>query len=142
MLVSQLSNTTYFLSGEVMILSNKHIALALILSVPITNCTNNILGMQLRFYLNDKREIKAHGASAGMDYYEKPEVFEGKDILDVLPHSKETREEILKKFMTAKKQNSTVFASYTLENKNYIAKIVPLNSAEGISYFVKVKNQE
>ena len=125
-----------------MIFSNKNIVFTLVFLALVTSSANNTFAMQLSFYLNNLRQIIAYGANEDMKYYEKPETFTGKDILDVLPLSNDSREEILNQFILAKEKKIITYVNYTLENSEYTSKIIPLCGKEGDSYFVKVTNKK
>ncbi len=122
-----------------MILSRKTPFLILTLSTLITSYTGNLFGMnQLCFYLNGNRQIESYSAHGDMEFYVKPEEFEGKDILEVLPLSEITRKVLLEKFNTAAQENKIVDATYDLENTNYSTEVTPLSNQIDNSYFVKV----
>lgn len=93
---------------------------------------------QLDFYLNGDRHIEAYSAHGDMTFYEDPQEFEGKDILDILPYSKLTRERIMEGFHIASEKNEIVRVYYDVEGNEYAADILPLHGTKGKSYFVTV----
>lgn len=101
---------------------------------------------QLCFTLGKHRNIQAYSALNGMEFYEKPEQFAGKDILAILNLPAEKRNEILQAFDKASKKNDeqVVQVEYTITTEEgkeeaYKANITPL---EGLSsFFVQVLNK-
>ena len=96
----------------------------------------------LTFYVSPKRRIKAYNATNGMEYYEKPSKFKGKDILDAVPLETQDRKALKKAFKHAAKENEASCAKYTLEQKKFIASIWPmLTNKKKTSFIVKVHEE-
>lgn len=94
----------------------------------------------LCFYVKEVEgalEIKSYG-KFGMDYALKPDEFENKDMLNILPLSEQDRQNVALAFAQAGADNKITAVEYTLYQTQYTATITPLTSSSDINYVVKV----
>jgi len=113
---------------------------------------NGRLNFTIEHRVLDNSFIITASSAQDLDYYVEPKEFLGKDMLSLLPLSADDRKKLIQGFRAAS-GNQTVRVSYTLDQKQYVAKIVPLfapkddenpssdNSDVKWSFFVRVKEQ-
>jgi hypothetical protein len=95
----------------------------------------------LNFMLNASHCIKGYSAQS-MTYYEKPEEFLGKKILDVVPLDINDRDSLDDGFKKAGIDKITMKVPYALKNKQFLATITPmLNAKNKCIFFVKITKE-
>jgi hypothetical protein len=118
----------------------------LLASLFVMSATGPLMGMdhpgkgRLNFQLDNSIKIRAYSAE-NMGFFIKPSEFLGKSIIDVVPL--DDKDKVVLALAEATETKKTVNVGYTLEQKEFVAKITPLIvSDKKLNYFIKVQESK
>jgi len=115
----------------------------LLAATALACATSSIMSMEneqarLNFLLDNNWCIEGNSAE-DMPYEVQPEVFLGKKITEAVPLNDQDKDAISRALNEAAQRQATTKVKYTLNDKNFIAKVTPIIKAnKENNFFLKV----